>query len=126
MKRINVMMVAVLLSAAAFSQVKAVRVETIKVPNAVCDLCKTRITDYLKRHDGVLEVTVYTRREEVKVKYVTDRINIEEIKTAISNLGYEAGDVPVNEDAYRRLPITCKKFSDGGGHPKPKVAPVVQ
>ncbi len=29
-------------------------------------------------------------------------------------------DVPATEDAYNRLPKSCKKFEDGGGHPKPK------
>jgi hypothetical protein len=54
------------------------------------------------------------------VKYLTDRTNIEEIKTAIANNGFDADDIPANEDSYKRLPITCKKFEDGGGHPKPK------
>jgi hypothetical protein len=69
----------------------------------------------------VAEITVNYRKGETKVKYVTDRINIEEIKTAIANIGYDADDVLAENDAYLRLPKTCKKFEDGGGHPKPKV-----
>ena len=107
----------------AFSQVKPVLTATIKTPNALCQLCKDRIETYLNRYDGILEVNVNYRKGETKVKYVTDRINIEEIKTAIANDGYDADDVPANEDSYNRLPKTCKKYSDGGGHPKPK-APV--
>jgi copper chaperone CopZ len=103
------------------SQTKPVLTAVIKTPNALCELCKDRIETYLKRYDGVIEITVNYRKGETKVKYVTDRINIEEIKTAIANAGYDADDVPANEDAYNRLPKTCKKFEDGGGHPKPKV-----
>jgi copper chaperone CopZ len=106
---------------AGFSQTKPVLSATIKTPNALCQLCKDRIETYLKRYDGILEVNVNYRRGETKVKYVTDRINIEEIKTAIANDGYDADDVPANEDSYKRLPKSCKKFEDGGGHPKPKV-----
>ncbi|HSU27934.1 MAG TPA: cation transporter [Chitinophagaceae bacterium] len=108
----------------ASAQVKAVQTVVIKTPNALCEACKTRIETYLKRYDGVLEINVNYRKAETKVKFVTDRINIEEIKTAICNVGYDADDVPANEDSYNRLPKTCKKFSDGGGHPKPKVVPV--
>jgi len=111
------------LSVAGLSQTKPVLTAIIKTPNARCENCKTRIENYLKRYDGVVEVTVNYRKGETKVKYVTDRINIEEIKTAIANCGYDADDVPADEDAYKRLPKTCKKFEDGGGHPKPKLPP---
>jgi copper chaperone CopZ len=109
---------------ASFSQTKALVTATIKTPNALCENCKSRIETYLKRYDGVIEVNVNYRRAETRVKYLTDRTDIEQIKTAIANCGYDADDVPATEDAYNRLPKTCKKFEDGGGHPKPKVAPV--
>jgi hypothetical protein len=73
--------------------------------------------------DGLVYVDVNYRRGETNVKYQTDRTDIEQIKTAIANLGYDADDVTANEEAYKKLPKTCKKFEDGGGHPKPK-APV--
>jgi periplasmic mercuric ion binding protein len=104
-------------------QTKALLTVKIKTPNALCELCKNRIETYLKRYDGIVFINVNFRKGETQVKYLTDRINIEEIKTAIANCGYDADDVPAAEDAYNRLPKSCKKFEDGGGHPKPKVAP---
>ena len=109
------------LTATGFSQTKSVLSTVIKTPTALCESCKNRIETYLKRYDGVLEINVNYRKGETKVKYVTERINIEEIKTAIANAGYDADDVPANEDSYNRLPKTCKKFEDGGSHPKPKL-----
>ena len=106
----------------ASSQTKPVITTTIKTPNALCEACKTRIETYLKRYDGVGYILVNYRRGETKVKYLTDRTDIEQIKTAIANAGYDADDVPAEETAYKRLPLSCKKFEDGGGHPKPKVA----
>ena len=103
------------------AQLKAIVTVTIKTPNALCENCKSRIETYLKRYDGVMEVTVNYRKGETKVKYFTDRTDIEQIKTAIANCGYDADDVPANEDSYNRLPKTCKKYEDGGGHPKPRV-----
>lgn len=105
---------------ASFAQVKPGQTARIKTPNILCEDCKKRVTTYLDRYDGIQSVTINTRKGETTVKYVTDRINIEEIKTAIANAGFDADDVPANEEAYKRLPKTCKKFEDGGGHPKPK------
>jgi copper chaperone CopZ len=102
------------------AQVKPVEKARIKTPNALCEACKTRIETYLHRYDGITLVNVNFRKGEVAVTYLTDRIDIEQIKTAISNLGYDADDVPANEEAYKKLPKTCKKPEDGGGHPKPK------
>ena len=106
------------LSSAAHAQlVKAVQTAKISTPTVGCDACKTRIETYLKRYDGVVSVNVNWRRKETTVKYITDRTNIEEIKTAIANAGYDADDVPANPESYKRLPQTCKKPEDGG-HPK--------
>ena len=126
MKKIVFTILAVLgLSVAVQAQTKPVLTATIKTPNALCLQCKERIEAYLKRYDGVLETNVNFRKGETRVKYVTDRTDIEQIKTAIANCGYDADDVPAAEDAYDRLPKTCKKFTDGGGHPKPKVPPAL-
>jgi|SRR5688572_27071491 len=120
-KFLAVLVAATAISFAGNSQTKPVVTAVIKTPNALCQVCKERIEGQLKRYDGMVEATVNFKKAETKVKYITDRINIEEIKAIIANTGYDADDVPAAEDAYARLPKTCKKFEDGGGHPKPKV-----
>jgi len=104
---------------------KPLETAKIKTPNVLCEECKKRLTTYLDRYDGIQNTVINFRKGEVTVKYWTDRINIEEIKAAIANAGYDADDIPAEEGAYKRLPKTCKKAEDGGGHPKPKVQPVV-
>jgi copper chaperone CopZ len=122
MKKILLLSIVVAgLSAVSSAQTKPVQTAKIKTPNALCAECKTRIEMYLRRYDGLVFLDVNYRKGETTVKYLTDRIDIEQIKTAISNIGYDADDVPANEEAYKRLPKSCKKFEDGGGHPKPKV-----
>lgn len=121
MKQIFITLLAlVCFTTASFSQQKALQTAKIKTPNALCEACKPRIENYVKRIDGVTSINVNYRKGETTVKYLTDRTNIEEIKTAIANMGYDADDVPANEESYKRLPKTCKKAEDGGGHPKPK------
>jgi len=103
------------------AQVKPVLTAKIKTPTVGCEECKNRIETYLKRYDGVSTITVNWKRKETTVKYLTDRINIEEIKTAIANAGYDADDIMANEDSYKRLPKTCKKPEDGGPTKAPNI-----
>ena len=110
----------VAINGVAFSQQKALETAKIKTPEIRCEICKAKVDTYLKRIDGVRSIAINIQRGETTVKYLTDRTNIEEIKTAIANNGFDADDIPANEDSYKRLPISCKKFDDGGGHPKPK------
>jgi copper chaperone CopZ len=102
----------------ASAQVKAIQTAKISTPTVQCDMCKKKIETYLKRYDGVQTINVNVKNKETTVKYITDRINEEEVKTAIANAGYDAGDVAANPDSYNRLPKCCKKPEDGGGMEK--------
>lgn len=124
MKQALLLICFITISMLSFAQTKTLETAKIKTPNALCEACKTRIETYLKRYDGVTSINVNYRRGETTVKYLTDRTNIEEIKTAIANIGYDADDITANPEAYKRLPITCKKTEDGGSHPKLKTAAV--
>jgi copper chaperone CopZ len=102
----------------ASAQTKPVQTAKIKTPTVQCDMCKERIETYLKRYDGVTYVNVNVKKKETTVKFLTDRTNIENIKTAIANAGYDADDVPANPESYKELPKCCKKPADGGGMDK--------
>ena len=121
MKKLLIGTVAVLgFSLISSAQTKALLTAKISTPTIQCDLCKQKIETYLKRYDGVMFINVNVKRKETTVKYLTDRIDIEQIKTAIANAGYDADDVTANEDSYKRLPKCCKKPEDGGGKNHPK------
>jgi hypothetical protein len=49
------------------------------------------------------------------VTFVAERTNVENIKAAIANAGYDADDVKADAEAYKKLPKCCKKTEDGGG-----------
>ena len=103
------------------AQTKALQTAVVKTPEIRCEACKTRVETYLKRHDGLLEIMVNHRKGETRLKFLSDRTDIEQLKTAIANCGFDADDVTASPEAYQRLPISCKKKSDGGGHPAPKL-----
>jgi mercuric ion binding protein len=91
---------------------------TISVPTVQCEQCKDRIEKYMTREDGVTKVIVDYKKKTCKVTYLWDRTTIENIKTAIANTGYDAGDVAADPEAYKKLPTCCKKPEDGGGPEK--------
>lgn len=90
------------------AQKKAVQKAVISVPGAQDEACKERIENYLGREYGVASVNVNYRRHTATVQWFSDRTNIENIKTAIANLGYDADDVTADPAAYSRLPKACK------------------
>lgn len=106
------------LSVFASAQTKALLTAKINTPTVQCNNCKQRIESYLKRYDGVTYANVNVKRKETTVKYLTDRTNIENIKAAIANAGYDADDVAANPDSYKALPKCCKKPEDEGGKSK--------
>lgn len=99
----------------AVSQTKAVVSSVIKTPTVQCESCKKKIEGNLKGVDGIQKVVVDFKKKTTKVTYLTDRTNLEYIKTAIANSGYDADDVTAEKDAYKKLPACCKKPEDGGG-----------
>lgn len=93
------------ISAAAQASKKVV----IQTPSVQCSMCKTKIESYLKREPGIQAVNVDYKKKTTTVTFLTDRNNIEQIKTAIANAGYDADDVTADETAYTKLPKCCKK-----------------
>ncbi len=96
----------------------ATETATIKVPTVQCEQCKNRIEKYLSAEEGVQKVTVDYKRKTAKVVWLWDRTNVENVKTAIANAGYDADDVTANAESYQKLPTCCKKPEDGGGPEK--------
>lgn len=116
MKKLILMLIAVLgLLVTGFSQTKPVQNVTIKTPTVQCESCKKRIEEFLKREDGVQKVTVDYKKKVTKVTFISDRTNVENVKAAIANAGYDADDVTADAEAYKKLPKCCKKPEDGGG-----------
>jgi mercuric ion binding protein len=94
---------------------KGIQTVTIQTPTVQCESCKKRIEEYLKREDGIQKTNVDFKKHVTKVTFVAERTNVENIKAAIANAGYDADDVKADEEAYKKLPKCCKKTEDGGG-----------
>ena len=109
MKAFNLTLFGLLvLASTTFSQIKPVQKAIIKTPTVNCEECKKRIENRLVHEYGLSSVKADYRKHTVAVVYYSDRTNIENIKTALANLGYDADDVAAEPAAYKNLPKTCQ------------------
>jgi periplasmic mercuric ion binding protein len=115
--RLFSVLVCLTVSIAAFAQTPAKMSAVIKTPTVQCEECKQRIENYMSHEDGIVKIVVDYKKKVTNVTWLTNRTNIENIKADIANCGYDADDVTAEPDAYKRLPLCCKKPEDGGGHP---------
>jgi len=98
----------VVFSTPVFAQQKAVQKAVIQTPGVRDELCKTKIDNFLVHEYGVSSVKADFRRHTVTVAWYTDRTNIENIKTALANMGYDADDIKANPESYNKLPPQCR------------------
>lgn len=81
----------------------------IKTPTVVCEKCQEIVEFFLtKSTPGVTSVAVNYRKRTTTVTWLNDRTTLENIKTAIANLGFDADDIEAEEYAFKRLPKECK------------------
>jgi copper chaperone CopZ len=111
MKKLLLMLVLGISVGVNAQQKKPITVK-INTPSVQCDMCKRKIEDYLKYEEGVTKVVVDYKQKKTTVTYLTDRTNLDNIKTAIANAGYDAEEIKAAKDAYDKLPACCKKPSN--------------
>ena len=94
---------------------------TISVPQLKCWECQQRLNQYLIREKGpnadagIVQWKMDLRNGSLKIQFIADRMPLDYIRTAIANAGFDADTVTAEPDAYKRLPPSCKKATDGGG-----------
>lgn len=73
-----------------------------------CESCKGKL-DLLMEEKGVKDMVLNVELMTITVVYNSKKTSPEKIRTAISNLGYDADNVPANPKAYEELDGCCKK-----------------
>ena len=110
MKSIKLTLLALVgLVSIATAQQKATQKVVINTPSVQCEMCKDRIEKYMSREPGIVSVKVDYKKKTTTVSFLTDRNDIEQVKTAIANVGYDADDITAEETSYVKLPKCCKK-----------------
>jgi copper chaperone CopZ len=94
----------------ASAQMPKLQKAEIKTPGARCEACKPIIESVAPKYvDGLMKINVIWKRGVTQVQWYPDRTNIEEIKAAIANAGFDADDVTASPDAQKKLPDCCKQ-----------------
>ena len=91
-----------------FAQMSKVEIKT----SAQCEMCKDKIEKELNLTAGIKNAVLDVNTKIVRVEFKERKIKLEEIRNIISNLGYDADDVPANAEKYKQLPKCCKKKCD--------------
>ena len=80
----------------------------ISTPGMYTEECKAKIEQSLFKQYGIVAYKADLKKKNVTVTWLTDRSDIEQIKTMIANVGFNADDVTADETAFKRLSPTCK------------------
>ena len=77
-----------------------------------CGMCKTTLSEALFKIDGVAFVDLDLEKQILDIIYNKAKVELADLRKAITDAGYDADDLPANAAAYNNLPACCKK--DGG------------
>jgi copper chaperone CopZ len=101
------------LSGVAQEKKKQKKAEEIEIQtSAVCGMCKERIEHDLAFEKGIKSVSLNNETKIVTVGYNPKQTNPDKIRKAISEIGYDADDVPADQEAHDKLPKCCQKGNE--------------
>lgn len=89
---------------------KESKIDTLKVQtSAVCKMCKERLEHDMAFEKGVKAVNLNMEDKVLTVVYRNDKTTEEELKKAITEIGYDADDMLADQKAHDKLPACCQK-----------------
>jgi len=110
MKKLSSILTIILVSFLSLNGIaqKSVKMLEIKT-SAQCEDCKERIEKAMAYEKGVKSSNLDVETKILTVKYNANKTNLDLIKKAVANVGYDADDVPADKTAYDNLPSCCQK-----------------
>ena len=90
----------------------AVKTTEISTPTTQCGMCYANIMDALNEVEGIKKVKINDEMQSVIIKYVGDKMTINDLEIVIANAGYQANDKPADSDAYGKLARCCRLPED--------------
>lgn len=79
----------------------------------VCDMCEKTIEENMIYEKGVKSVVVDLEASTVTLEYDARKNTPEELRIALTKLGYGADGTPGDETAFKKLPACCQKEGCG-------------
>lgn len=76
--------------------------------SVVCNMCKANIKNGLAFTKGVKSADVDLKTKEIIVVFNNKKTTLDEIKIAITKMGYDADNLKADAKAYEKLEDCCK------------------
>ena len=76
--------------------------------SAICDMCKERLEHDMAFEKGVKAVDLDLDTKKLMIVYREDKNTPEELKKAITLIGYDADEMVADQKAHDRLPASCQ------------------
>jgi copper chaperone CopZ len=93
------------------STVKGQEAEIIIKTTAQCGTCKTNIEKALMMEKGVRFAELDVKTQNARVTYNSKRTTPEQLRKAISGVGYDADEIPADAVAIEKLKPCCRRGS---------------
>ncbi len=91
------------------AQEKQQKFQTVVIlTSSECGDCKERIEGALNYTKGVVFAELDVSTKQVTVKFATKKISLQQVKEAISAIGYDADEVKAVPAAQKKLPKCCQ------------------
>ncbi|MBC5994594.1 heavy-metal-associated domain-containing protein [Pontibacter cellulosilyticus] len=110
LKSLLVVLTLALMSFGANAQTQNKNEQTVKIKtSAVCDMCKTTLEKAMAYEKGVKASSLDVDSKVLTVVFDSRKTNVDNLRKAVNETGYDADDKPASERAYKRLDDCCKK-----------------
>lgn len=87
--------------------------ETVEIQtSAVCGMCKERLEHDLAFEKGVRNVELDEETKILTIEFKKGKNTKENLKKAITKVGYDADDMLADQKAHDALPKCCQKGTD--------------
>lgn len=92
------------------AQDKNVKIDTVSIQtSAVCDMCKERLEHDMAFEKGVKSVELDSETKVLTIVYKNNKTTVEKLRIAVTEIGYDADEMPADQKAHDRLPACCQK-----------------
>jgi mercuric ion binding protein len=91
-----------------------------KSNNLKCWECKDVLDKYLTKEKdntdgGIVQWKINLLQGEVRIQFLPDRTSADEVRVAVNNAGFDTDNEKALDEAYIKLPPSCKRSAEGGG-----------
>lgn len=120
MKKIIVVVLFLIVAQTASAQSAKAEWVILKSNNLKCWECKDVLDKYLTKEKentegGIVQWKINLLQGEVRIQFLPDRTSADEVRAAVNNAGFDTDKEKALDEAYKKLPPSCKRAEEGGG-----------